>query len=331
MLLNYLQTNRTSFLILLPIIGGLLWGQMFYFHSVIIDSPFTGHEMPLHFIILEWLNPTPLLSIILGFSLVMLIAFLITRLNKKYMIIEKRTYLLPLLYIIFSSYYIPIQFFHPGLLATIFMLFAIDSLFNVYKNESSLKNIFNASLYLSLGSLFYFNLIYFIVFIWAGMIVLQPFRIKEFFKSITGVLIPYFFCWSYYFLIDKSAWFIERIAINFVPFERDLFFDLPYYVFFLFQVLFVIVASLKLLNDYSRLKIGTRKYFILFFWIFLIAIVLFMASPLVFMEIMPIVAVPLSFLATYYFITTRSFRLGNIIVVVGVIILIGIQIFPFLI
>ena len=316
---------------MLPIIGGFLWYQSFFFDHVIPDFPFKGNEMPLYYSISKWLNPYPLISSILGFSFVMLIAFLITRLNKKYMIIERRTYLLPLVIIVLSAFYRPSQFLNPGLLSTVFLLFAIESLFDCYKNESDLINLFNASAYISIGSLFYFNLIYFMIFIWAGMVILKPFSLKEFFKSIIGLITPYFFCMAYFFMTDNSKWFVERISVNFIPINRTMFFDLPYYVFFLFLLLFIIIASFRLLADFSRLKIGTRKYFVILFWVFMISIILLGISPLVFMEIMPLMAVPLSFLFTYHLVTTRSYWLGNIIVMVAIILLAAIQIFPFLI
>lgn len=337
MFLNYIRSNKISFLILLPIIAALLYwlpsntgNSEYYFPSTI---------MPLYSLIILFGMLSDFVAYILGFLSVLLLAFLITRLNIKYMIIEARTYLPALFIIIISLFYIPLHIVHPGVIAAIFVLLAVDKVFNTYSDKSKITDFFSASLFLSIGSLFYFNIVLLIVFIWYSITSQSKNRWKAWLVTIVGITVPYFFIWTISYLTNTSEDFFERITGNFnlilippsVIIEHLFVINLSYYFMFAFLIILIFISSFKIIRGLAGNKINVRKYFVSFFIIFTILILQFIFFSTVAFEILPIIAIPLSFLFSYYLFHIKNKLFGNIIIVTFIVLLIFIQVYPFLI
>jgi hypothetical protein len=113
------------------------------------------------------------------------------------------------------------SFLHPlsGIhFATVFILLSYDTLFNIYRNTSNYKEIFLASMYLGIATVFYSHSLYlFIPFI----ISLYRFKIAEFrdwIISIAGFLVPFYFSiYIFHFLTDNWLYPIETTINNIIP------------------------------------------------------------------------------------------------------------------
>ncbi len=337
MLLNYIRSNKVSFLLLLPIIAALLYwlpsntgNSGYYFPSTI---------MPLYSLILLFGMLSGFVAYLLGFLSVLILAFLITRLNIKYMIIEARTYLPALFIIIISLFYVPLHIVHPGVIAAIFVLLVVDKVFNTYSDESKIIDFFSASLFLSIGSLFYFNIVFLVVFIWYSISSQSKNRWKAWLITIIGIFIPYFFIWTISYLANTSEDFLERINSNFdlilvppsVIIEHLFVINIAYYFMFSFLIILVFISSIKIIRSLRGNKINVRKYFVSFFILFFILILQLVFFSTVAFEILPIIAIPLSFLFSYYLFHMKNKLFGNIIIVTLFVLLILIQVYPLLI
>ena len=164
-MLDYIRSNKISLLLLLPVLAVLLWEQSFRGIEIII-FPFDKNPMPFYKLTILLIPPIPFLYSIVGLGLVLFNSFLITGLNKQYMIIEARTYLPALIYIVFSGVFIPLQAYSPVVPASTFIILAIAKLFKTYNDEKRISYFFDASFFLAIASLFYFDVIYLIIFIW---------------------------------------------------------------------------------------------------------------------------------------------------------------------
>lgn len=327
MLLNYIRSNRASYIALLPLVAIALWLQTFLsgqISSLAIDA----HPMPLYYLLEIFLKDYPFFYNLPAFVLILGMAFLILRINEKFMIIETRSYLVAMLLIVLQSSVLPLNRLHPGLIAAIFMLFAIDKLFDTYKDESQFTNFFDAGILLSVGSLFYFSTLYFIVALWVGMVVFGNFSLRNWLLGLTGLLLPYFLSWSYFYISDDVAWFRGTIGSNFFLDNKTISLNIADYVFFMFLLIMIVLASYKVVSQMQVSKISSRKYMRFFFGFFAISLILFFFAPSASVELLPIMAIPISFLLSYYFIVKRSHWLGNILIVVFIILILGMQLFP---
>ncbi|MCF8370977.1 MAG: DUF6427 family protein [Bacteroidales bacterium] len=327
MLLNYIRSNRASYIVLLPIIGIGLWLQTFI-SGEITWQVFDKNPMPLYYLIHLLLNDYPFFYNLPAIALVFVMAFLILRINEKYMIIETRSYLVAFFLIVLQSALLPMNRLHPGLIAAVFLLFALDKLFDTYKEDSRFTNFFDAGLLISISSLFYFNSIYLIVAIWLGMVLLGNFSFRNWLLTILGILLPYFLCLSYFYVGNNLMWFLDTIESNFFLKNHGTGLNIADYVFFLFLLLMIILASFKVAGELQTSKISTRKYMRVLLVVFATILVLYFFISSASIEMLPVFAIPLSFLLSYYFIAIRSHWLGNILIVVFIILILGMQLFP---
>ncbi|HAH23118.1 MAG TPA: hypothetical protein DCL77_05035 [Prolixibacteraceae bacterium] len=82
------------------------------------------------------------------------------------------------------------------------------------------------------------------------------------------------------------------------------------YVGYLF--LLTLLGSFFLLSQYDDKRISSRKFFKIFFWIFLISIILIALHHAVSQEIIILIALPLTYLISNYFIFSKRQVWGEV-------------------
>src|SRR6056297_2901039 len=151
--------------IIIPLAGISLWINSF------IDAPdytyfqFDCHQMPLYRLILSWFGNNILTTSIVSLSLIIIIGFLLVRLSTKYILLKERTYLPAFLYVVMVSGLPALQRINPAIIASLFLVFAIEKILDSYRKRGISYNYFEASFIISLGSLFYHDLIYLALYI----------------------------------------------------------------------------------------------------------------------------------------------------------------------
>jgi hypothetical protein len=169
-------------------------------------------------------------------------------------------------------------------------------------------------MFIALASLFYFPAIFFFFIIWIALILLRSFNLREWFVPVLGVLFPYLFVFAYYFMADQHSVhdLLMRIESSLFHPTTITHYNLSYYIFYGFLGVLVIISSFSLLGKLSGRKIYIRKFFEIFWWIFLFTLLLFFFDEGVYMEMIYFAAIPLTFLLSDYFNSTRSRVFGNI-------------------
>jgi hypothetical protein len=264
MLLKISKSKHPFWIILIPIAAFFLW-----FKSItgdiqhVYDS--TNHAMPLFKLVLQMFSGNPKLSHFIALVLSLLCAFLLNRLNTKFIFIPERTYLPAIIYIVLVSSSISIQVLNPAVFAALFIIFALERIIDSYKIEQLSYNIFDASLLIGVASLFYFNAIFFIVFIWAGLILIRPFHIREWIYTILGTVLPYFILFSVYFIADidyKTV--LQSVNYSFLnPVHVTL--KLTNTIFYGYVVFLILLASLFILSVFGDVFVVLAY---IFFYIF---------------------------------------------------------------
>jgi hypothetical protein len=275
-----------------------------------------------------------IISRILAFLLMIFQAFYLVKLNLKHSIIEERTYLPAIFFIILSSSFIPIQRLHPIFLSNIFLLFTLDCIFSSQKKESAITDYFNASLLISIGSLFYLNLFFYIFLVWGSLLIIRPFRWREWVITLIGLLLPYILTECFYYLFQNDLkGFGYTIALNLLFDNFPKFFNfsyiysnLCYYIFYGFITLLIIFASRFLLIDYKYRKVTSRNCLIVNLWLFVITTVIFYLIPSASLELLLVYAIPVSFIISNYLISSKKIWISDIIMLIIFGLLIYIQV-----
>jgi hypothetical protein len=306
MLLKTFKSNRAVNYFLFPIAGLLLWGR-----SLISSRtyPFFQDETAnlLYIPVRFFTGYFPWMPGLLALTVVLVMAFLVMYINNRYSILQQRTMLSFLLFVLLVSGVPWMQVMHPVYPGALFFLLAIFRLFSAFDRIKSYSAAFDAGFFLGMGSLFYFNLFVllpaFIVGI--GILAREP-RWREFLLVVTGFLLPFVFALSYAYLSDQFLEFLKVLERGVVT-PNDHFKDHPLLQLFTgYLTLLTLLGSVKILQQYDSLKVSTRRYYIVFFLLFISSLAGILLIPAVSLEMVVIAAIPVTFLMANFFLTMKK-------------------------
>jgi hypothetical protein len=312
MLLKTLKSNLTFHFLLIPFIAAALWIKSFMNPALF---PFYSGEdmMVLYQPINALIGKSTVASNIAALLFVILLAFLILKLNVQYTFIRARTVLPSILFILITSGLHELHAMHPVYPAALFFILSVDRIFNSYDKEKIHSNAFEAGIFLAIGSLFYLNLVFFFPFLWIGFVVLKPnVNWREYILSTLGFIFPWVVALAYYAVSGQTDEMISTLKANISLHPSFLRSNLPVQIYMGFLILLTLLASFFILSQYDGKKISSRKYFKAFFWIFFISCILTAANPSVSRDIIIPMAIPLTYLISNYLIYMKRQIWGEI-------------------
>jgi hypothetical protein len=313
MFLRAFKSGKPALLIFIPVLTGLLWLKYF-----ILPQPgemaFEPNPMPLYKWVLILLEGQHVAGKLLTIGLLVFIGLWLSRLNTKFILLQQRSYLPAVIYILLVSSYLPLQRLNPAVFAALFLVFSIEIIFDSYKKVGLALEFFMASFLVALASMFYARSAFLMLVVWTGLSLLRTFHWREWMLTFLGFLTPYIFLFSWYYLSGQDLggnW--EEIRYNFAH-DRDTgYINAWYLVFYGYLLLTILLASSKMLGTYQGLKIYIRKFFRLNFWIFVFVLSTFLIIYSRAIEMLYFLAIPISYILTYYFINVRTRLAGEII------------------
>lgn len=299
-------------IVFIPLLGIMLWlGPLLNASKIGLLSD--QIKLPLYDTLFGYLQSIEFAQKLFAFMLVLAIAFLLVRLNTRFIIINNRTYLPAIVYILLVSGIPDIQKLNPALISTFLILIIIEQVLDSYRFESLFYGFFTAAFFLGVGCLIYPFFAFYLITLWAGIILLRKFNWREWMFTILGFITPILFAFSYYYILeDKPAFVFEQ----FVPFFQHSY-DFPgftpqVYVFLGIVTFVMLIASQFLLQAYSARKILSRRAYSLLLWVFLNSLALFFVVEQASVEVIYIAAIPLAFLLSNYWTFVKATFWGNL-------------------
>ena len=324
MFIKIFKSQRPVSILLIPLVFFGLWFYSLFHYN----PPELGKQdtmMPLYELFIQYCSGKfwyYSVLIILIFSQV----FLVTRLNSMLGLIETRTYLPVIVFLFIISSYIPLQELHPALIGnTFFLLFLYVLLYTSKNRDLQLSNYFLAGFILSIGSLFYAAIAYFIIIAWFAYFFFRPFRFREWLVSLIGLIIPYFLFGFYHYFVDNFSGFIAQIRYGFLYLNKISLLETHYLIFYTLMALLVLVSVFFLYGNLHLKKIEARKYYKFILWILLITLIVFIFAPSVSYESIFFIALPLTFILSNYFMNSRIQWFGEVMFFLMVLVHIYIQ------
>lgn len=306
MILRLLKSNNPFIYLLYLLVGIMFWTSSLLnpFQFGFFDGE---NQNLLYYPIFNITDGFLFLQVFLSLILVLFLAFLVQQINSRYALIKARTKLPAVVSIIIIGGLTTLHTLHPVYFAAIFLLFAINSIFSVFNNPKPQTDIFNAGFFIAIGTLFYFNLIVILPAFLIGISILRRERSwSEFLVLIAGFIIPFLFALSYTFVTDQ----LDEV---FITFQKNLvtpvnYFknNLPLQGFLILMVLLTLIGSVKIIQQYDSLKVSTRKFYLVFFLIFVFSIISFVFIPASSLEILVISVLPVTFLVSNLFTSAGS-------------------------
>lgn len=323
-LLKLFKSHQPFVLVLIPIVAFLPWINAFL-HPDQIQTAGTS-MLPVYKIISIALNKYGLVSLCVAFLLVLLQGFLLIRFNNKYILIEGRTYLPALFFVIIAGSFAELRVLHPVMFANIFFILALDLLFDSYKKEKLFSNFYIAAFLVSLGSLLYINAVYFMLMIWIGLAILRPFNWREWFVTFIGFATPCLITLALFYLNDRLPELINSTKASLLTPVAPFKLMFSHYVFLAYSLLLALISAFFFYTGSNAKKISTRKYFMTFFWMLFFSPALYILIKTVSIEAIFILAIPLSYFYANYFMELRSKWIGEVLFIVFLGIVIYLQI-----
>lgn len=308
MFLRFFRSFQPIVYVFIIIISIFLWMPAFINapEIVIEETP-----MPLFSFLSNILGGSKIAYVIFAYLLVLIQAFLLTRLNMKYLFIKVRSYLPTLLFLLITSGITRLQTLSPGLIASLLILIVLNITLDTFNEKKLNYRYFEASIVIGVGSLFYAPLLYLMLLVWIALIILRPYNWREWAFTILGVIVPGIFAFSYYYIFkDSPLKIFELFKTNLIinPGIPDL--NISEIHFGIFLVIMLIIVSLHLIRIFRLKKAHSRRFFIVFFWVFICSMGLFFLFPNN-IHLIYIVSLPFTLVLANYFSLVERFRWGN--------------------
>ncbi len=323
MIVRLIKKKSPTVLIAVLFIAILLWGNSLNIYKSSISPSNDGNTL-LFSIINNYftkLNQTWIIYFV-SFLLISFQTFFIIRINLKYSIVGTSSFIVAFIFVLLNGALVSHNYIHPLLIANIFLISAIEELFESVSKDKATNNIFNASLLIAFSSLFFFNYIYLLIFIIVSIFTTGENILKEILASILGFITIYLLFFFIYFLFTGSfSDLLEVIKTEFVinyKFEKQTINDI---IFWSLTSLIVIISITFTIQTIMQNKTGVRLYYQIFIILFVSFLALFVFTKINLHMFYFALSIPATFTISNYLHNEKKKLRTNIVFAVFVLLI----------
>jgi len=203
MLLKYFNSNRLSVIILFVMLPILYWIPSLG-RETVEHIPEPG-GMPAGEWIITFNHNFRVLASLIALFLIILNGYLLIQLNTVHIFIPYRTQLPLMFYSLLTVCFTQFNWLTPALVASTFIILVFFRVFSAYKKDGISINFLDAGILIAVASLFYFPAIFLFVCLLVTLLLIRPFLWREWVFAFLGLIIPYAFAFSVYYLLDMPG------------------------------------------------------------------------------------------------------------------------------
>lgn len=326
MLLKYFNSNRLSVFYIIPLLMTLCWLPSFIIPDGIV-SEISSPPGILGRHIIRFNQDFSTLAAITAMIIVIINGFLLIQLNITHLFIPCRTQLPALFYMLICSAFPFLHRFTPALVADSLIILLLFRVFDTYKKDSLSLNFLDAGILISLASFFYPPALFFYPVLLIIMFIIRSYNWREWVFSAIGLLLPYLLLIAIYYLIEAEFAIITEGIRNAFLVEQYVDFGMGSLAFMAYLILLLLVGSFNIIRIMGNIKIQSRKFFLVFFWIFFFAVLIYFAIPSAGFEILYFLSIPVAFLLSLYFTNCRQSWINSTLLFLFFAGIIAVQIF----
>lgn len=313
MILRILKSNRVVNFILIPFLGVVFWLKSLL--NPQIYPFFYGETGNLFYHPIDQLfHHSAFWQSFIALILAVFLAFLVMQINNRYSFIRVRTMLPAPFFIILISGFTRLHTLHPVYFSAIFILIGIYRFFSAFDKAKPYSAVFDAGLLLGIASLFYFNVIaLFPAFFFGIGILTRETRWRSFVILLLGTLLPFILALGYSFLNDNFLRLLKVFELSTLTPNNHFRGNIPLHVYLGFLILLTFLGSIRIIQQYDSKKVSTRKFFTFFFFFFVCSLASFAFIPATSQEMLVIMAIPVTFLVSNFFVFLKSRFWGELL------------------
>jgi hypothetical protein len=304
-MIRFFRSSGAGPALLLTLVAFGLWSEYFLAPPG-LSQALDRNAMPLWDLVTGALEDSPLLAVIVSFTLMMTTAILMVRFNTSIFFIPRRTFLPSLIFIILYSVFPGEMVLNPALPASLLILAALWRMISSYRINGLSFNFFDAALMISSAGLIYAGSVWLIAIVLIAALILRSPDARELILAIAGAVLPWLIMYAIWYLTGRDPGELTMII------RRNLFEQAPSVYWSRTLLMLMIITGLNLLPSIAFLaremptcKIRTRKTWEIFIWVIIAGAVIYLFVPAVSAELIAIVALPVSFIIANYFAFTR--------------------------
>ena len=309
MLLKLYKSNSPVMHLFTIIVAALLWLPIFCNPQW---TPPIAEGSVLYRDLQGWLLPNPWVSQMIAFALMLIEAFLLLRIDLRFIIVEDKVIMPPLFFVLIISLFSRNYNLLPALLGNLFLLMAMVRTLDSERVPEQKRLYFEAGLLIGIGTLLFPPLVAMTLFVFATQFIMRFFDIREFLASVLGFVVPFVFYLFGMFMIDEPAQFWQRMEQIGITQHFTVKLSIVQYSAVGFMALFTLLALLTMTQYIRMYKVTTRKYFTLFIWLIIISVAGFFLIPCAGLTMAVFPAMSLAFIASLYFMQIRRNALGEL-------------------
>jgi hypothetical protein len=313
MLLQLIKNHRKSSFFLFPVVLTGIWIK--HLLAPYAYTPVAGEDRLALFGLFNGLVPAHLLTrSLIALVLLALNGLLLFRIYREHLFPKSWSMLPAILFVMITSGIAGYQTMHPVWLALPFMALAIDRLFASFDQRKPYGSLFNAGIFLSLGSLFWFHLIFMLpAFLIGSHMMARDSGWRDGSHMFLGALVPWIFAFAITFLTDSAGnlatLILSQVIHPLPPFTATL----PVLIFAGLMAVLTLAGSYAILRDYDHNKVSFRRFYVFFFLLFLSCVAVYFLVPAVNSSIFILAALPVTFLLSNYFESLKRVIPGEVI------------------
>ncbi|HQH24619.1 MAG TPA: DUF6427 family protein [Bacteroidales bacterium] len=292
---------------LIVVILALMWISAFIEPGTGEAAVYESDPMPLYAVVKMITGPNVWSGLIFTMLVLIFVLFLLVNFNTSVFFIGERTFFPAFMYILMTALLPFNQVPNPVLPAIVFLMLALKRIMGSYRKAGTAFNFFDAALFISTGSLFYANLIWFGAVVFIGIILLRSGNIIEITTSVIGLATPYIILAGIYYVIGKDVSLpVSVLGENLFAEPAEFALSRIETLTLVFTGLMILTAVAFLLKMIDSRKIKSRKTFYLLLWVMIITVVVYFTVPSASAELLWIFAIPVSYILSHYFIFVRK-------------------------
>ena len=211
----------------------------------------------------------------LSFLIIFLQASLFNRIVNHHKLFPKPNYLVGMSFMLVTSLVPSWSYFSAPLLVNLLMLWGLYRMLNLYNTNQPGAAIFNLGILVGVCSMIYFPSIVFTLLILLSLVIMRPFRAREWVIGLIGVTTPYYFLFIFLYLAGEWSWRVILPAVRFhLPALPS---SIPITISIALLVLPFIVGGFFVQNNLNKMLIQVRKaWSLILLFLMIAASVIFM-------------------------------------------------------
>ena len=209
----------------------------------------------------QFTNDNKLFNFIFYLIIVFSSSLWVNNLINFYRLGKRQTYYTAVSFILLSFLIKDADLFSPVIISNLLLVGSIVQLYASYEKKTSVAEIFNAAMFISIAVLLNVQMVWFFPFLILSWLTLRTFNLTEFIILISAIILPFYLFGTYLFVIEKlnQWWFYEFLnsfgTTNF-KFKLDIHFSLSLAALLLILLLsFIKFNALK-----SKTTIKEQKF-----------------------------------------------------------------------